>query len=436
MQLKVQAHFISLAFNLSKHQTNIIPMAQNKHNRNLDILRGVAALTVVLFHVISCYPTVFDKNFELGYFLNYNFPGHMGVLVFFILSGYVIAVNNPSLPDRKSISRYIRKRLIRIVPIYFVAMVFTFAITYGRYDLRQMLSNFFFVSVPFDNVTMENGPLWSLNYELLYYFAFIFFAYYNISLVRTVKALIATIAVLFIFFHNVHIYPLVISYLIGFLFWCTGAMIATIGNWPRWKITSSRIIAILILIFCLQPFNPYGPILKVLKIPMADYSAYSWYQQSITYSDLYYYPLTILLILSLTHAYAKRGVWLLYFLFISATIRLMMIFKVYGWAFVVKEHYLAPAIILLLSIMLWALNFEVNTRVKKAILATSSLGGISYGIYMIHLPLMFFFGMSGSCVGWLLALKFVGYFVMLFVMAYLLEHKFQPYVKKLLGRNK
>lgn len=408
---------------------------ESKHNRNLDILRGIAALVVVGFHLISCYPRAFDTHFELGPILHYNFPGHMSVLVFFILSGYVIAINTKPLTDRKSIGTYIRKRLTRIVPIYVLALLFTVAITCGRYSVGTVLANLFFVSVPLDNVMIENGPLWSLNYELVYYFAFIAFSYFNISLVKTVKVLVIALAAWFALFHNVKVYPLVLSYLIGFLFWATGAMIAQIKEWPRWNITGSRIIAVFILMFCLQPFNPYGPIIKVLHLPMADYSGYSWYQQSISWNDLYYLPLTVLLILALTHSYTKYHSYLVWFIYTSAIFRLVMIYKVYSLDFIVKEHYVASTMVLLGSLGLWVGNFEIGVRVKDRLKSVSSLGSISYGVYMVHMPIIYFFGQYFPAANWsVFLLKLAVYGIMLLLVSWVLELKFQPWVRGVLKK--
>jgi len=407
---------------------------ESKHNRNLDILRGIAALVVVGFHLISCYPRAFDKNYELGNLVHYNFPGHMSVLVFFILSGYVISINTKPLIDKKSIFVYIRKRLTRIVPIYVLALLFTVTITFSNYNVITILSNLFFISVPFDNVMIENGPLWSLNYELLYYFVFIFFSFYNISMVKTVKVLAIAIATLFIFCHNIKIYPLAISYLIGFLFWATGAMIAEVKTWPMWHVSASRMIAVFILMFCLQPFNPYGPVLKVLKLHVTDYSAYSWYQQSISWTDIYYYPLTILLILSLTHSYTKNYRYLLYFIYVSAVFRLVMIYKTYSLDFIIREHYVVPAVILITSIVFWVVNFEINAKARQVLQSASSLGSISYGVYMVHMPIIYFFGMTTSPSWFVFAIKLAGYAITLLVVSYLLEHKYQSWIKRMLRK--
>ena len=408
---------------------------QPKHNNNLDILRGIAALTVVLFHLEN-YRSDFDKKFSFGELLNYNFPGHMAVLIFFILSGYVIGINTPALSNKMEIGKYVKKRLVRILPIYFIAIFFAVAIAPEKYTLSKILSNLLFISVPLDNVLAEDGPIWSLNYELLYYFAFIFFSWFNVSLSKTVKITMGIIAVIFVFFHNIKIHPLPLSYFIGFIFWITGAMIAKRNTWLKWEISNSRILAVFMLIFCLQPLNPYGPILKVLHVPVADYSSYSMFQKSISYTDIFFYPLAILLIFSLTHIYSKYNRVLLYCIFGFPALRFIMLCYTYGWDFIIKEHYIIPSLLMIFSILLWILNFQFPGKIKNAIKSTSAMSNISYAMYIIHLPLIMLFGIVPAATVFYYVVKLLAYFIILFFVSYFLEDIYQPYIKKLFFRKK
>ena len=146
------------------------------HNKNLDILRGFAALIVFIGH-FNQLTDKFDPTYGRALSVYYNFPGSLSVLMFFILSGYVIGINTPPLTNSLLIKDYIKKRLVRIVPIYFIAIIFTAMI--GHYTWPQIFSNLFFVSVPLGNWMDGNFPLWSLNFELIYYFVFIFFSFYQ-----------------------------------------------------------------------------------------------------------------------------------------------------------------------------------------------------------------------------------------------------------------
>jgi len=399
-----------------------------KHSVDLDILRGIAALAVVFYH-LNLLGNIFDKNFSIE-IIQYRFPGHLCVLVFFILSGYVIGRNTEKLSNKTLIKSYVKKRLVRLVPIYFVALLFTIFITWGKYRFEVILSNLFFVSVPLDNVTKENGPLWSLQYEILYYFVFIIFSFFDLDLFKSVKIIFTIVMLLFLLSLKMTIHPLVISVFIGFLFWITGAMLANQKNSQTWNISNSRILSIFILIFCLQYFNPYGPIIKILKIHLPDYTRYSEFQQMITYFDLYFFPLAILLILSLTHYYMKHYKWLLLFLYGFSFLIMVMIPLSYSWQYFMEKQYIIPAVILLSSILLWILNARFGEKIKNRMKSISSLSNISYAIYIVHSPLIYLWSNIHTNSWTLFILKLTAFFAILFLVSYLLEMKFQPLVKQ------
>ena len=71
---------------------------------NLQLLRALAALAVVYFHVTS----------EAGLGLPVNIGAH-GVDVFFVISGFIIAYIGARSPDG-----FLLRRLIRIVPFYWL----------------------------------------------------------------------------------------------------------------------------------------------------------------------------------------------------------------------------------------------------------------------------------------------------------------------------
>jgi peptidoglycan/LPS O-acetylase OafA/YrhL len=403
-----------------------------KHNANLDILRGVAALLVVAFHFVNIYGYAFDKHFQLGPIFNYNFPGHLSVLVFFILSGYVINATTSPLANKESIRLYISKRLIRILPIYFLAIIFTVLVTKGQYEWGKILANFFFISVPLDNVYVENGSIWSLNYELIYYAMFLPLSYYKVSMTKTVQILLILIVVMFLLFHNIKIPPLIISYVIGFLFWITGAMLAGRAGSIVWNISTSRIISLFTLLFCLMQFNPYDNITGLLHIPLTDYSALSFFQQSITWSDMFYFPICILLILGLTRSQALYAPFLIYLTFVLALFKFVIIWQTMGFQFILTQHYLLPGLVLIGSILLWLGNFEASQQLKNKLKLSSALGGISYGVYIIHVPLMFYFGRFTVTSGVMYATKVTCFFILLFLISWVLEAQFQPFIRKVL----
>ena len=77
---------------------------------NLHLLRVVAALAVVYYHIAT----------KAGLDLPVCF-GKFGVDVFFVLSGFIIAYIGAKSPDS-----FFLRRLIRVVPFYWSATLFVF----------------------------------------------------------------------------------------------------------------------------------------------------------------------------------------------------------------------------------------------------------------------------------------------------------------------
>ena len=130
----------------------------------LESIRGLCALYVVIHHT---------NNFD-GY-LSYIFRfGQEAVIVFFLMSGFVINYSFENAKD-KSFKTYFFKRFIRIyIPLIFV---FTLMIAInGVGDVKYLLGNIFMLQdidrlrpgaivPPFSG----NSPLWSLSYEWWFY---------------------------------------------------------------------------------------------------------------------------------------------------------------------------------------------------------------------------------------------------------------------------
>jgi peptidoglycan/LPS O-acetylase OafA/YrhL len=91
----------------------------------LDALRGIAALWVVLYHAeagghLGALTAYFPSWLTLVLFRS----GHLGVAVFFVLSGFVIAhsLRNTKI-DFASSQNFMMRRFLRLSPPYYVAIV-------------------------------------------------------------------------------------------------------------------------------------------------------------------------------------------------------------------------------------------------------------------------------------------------------------------------
>jgi len=89
----------------------------------VEVWRGIAIAVVVYFHFIQRTPTT-SYGLQDGPLLPF-YSGNVGVLVFFIISGYLIS---KSLHYSASLGAFYAKRLSRIWPLFLVANIFTFSV--------------------------------------------------------------------------------------------------------------------------------------------------------------------------------------------------------------------------------------------------------------------------------------------------------------------
>jgi peptidoglycan/LPS O-acetylase OafA/YrhL len=85
------------------------------NKNNFDFLRFLFAFVVILSHIIdlSLYPDfLFLKKF---------FDTHLSVTGFFIISGFIMVYTSYELFEKpKSIKIFLARRILRIVPIYWI----------------------------------------------------------------------------------------------------------------------------------------------------------------------------------------------------------------------------------------------------------------------------------------------------------------------------
>ena len=135
----------------------------------LDAIRGLAAIAVVLYHYTFRYPKLYAHDFETYYKFAY---GNLGVELFFILSGFVIFM---SILKVKSPFEFLTKRFIRLYPTYWIAMIFTFLmVTIFGLAGKEVTINEFLINITMLQYGLQipsvDGVYWSLFHELLFYF--------------------------------------------------------------------------------------------------------------------------------------------------------------------------------------------------------------------------------------------------------------------------
>lgn len=145
---------------------------------SIQYLRGLAAMLVLASHALL-YPLA-------GPHLAYSRLGWLGVILFFVISGFIMVVVTGE--GRFSPTDFLRRRFIRIVPMYWGATLLAAALALVApqlfkttvYDTGQLVLSLLFV--PFFNpVSGSIHPLyklgWTLNYEVFFYVCFAVLAF-------------------------------------------------------------------------------------------------------------------------------------------------------------------------------------------------------------------------------------------------------------------
>ena len=133
--------------------------------------RGVAALLVVLVHASHgvALPQ-YTGQIPFGGFFEF---GHSGVDFFFVLSGFIIfSVHRGDVGVPAALGRYVRRRLTRILPVYWVVMVLVLLLAVlkpGGPDLPGAWRVLASVLLLPQSAEPMLGPSWTLVHEMMFY---------------------------------------------------------------------------------------------------------------------------------------------------------------------------------------------------------------------------------------------------------------------------
>lgn len=127
--------------------------------QSLQALRGVGAVAVVVYHALSMHP-----------FLNFR-AGAAGVDLFFVISGIVMCL---SLRPETTPLDFMKRRVIRVVPMYWIATTLAAAYFYIRYpdippSITHIARSYLFAPPPEGFGMPILYPGWTLNFEMFFY---------------------------------------------------------------------------------------------------------------------------------------------------------------------------------------------------------------------------------------------------------------------------
>ena len=173
------------------HETDIVANPKTGSDRGrlreLDALRGIAAVGVVFYHLTYWTAAAALAPFHFAW-------GHYGVELFFIVSGFVIFM---TLSQAATVGAFAASRFARLYPAYWSAVIVTViaAIVFEQHPPSganiianlSMLQTF----VGADNI---DGSYWTLAVELEFYLAIALLFYFNL-IGRIVEVLIGFLLV-------------------------------------------------------------------------------------------------------------------------------------------------------------------------------------------------------------------------------------------------
>lgn len=351
-------------------------MKINLYDKKLEGLRGLCALNVAFAHIFTFKFFNSDKTPFYSFCLGLHFA-HVAVLLFFIISGYVIGLAHMrSTFNFTNAIDYLKKRAVRLYPIYLLALIISFSVFNQSVSFIQVIGHLAFLQEFFVKTIPDNVVLWSLSYEIVYYLLFL-----GIWAIKNQKnyyyvVLIISIILYVLITPDFNIFK---SLLIGWIFWIVGLFIATLAHSTQdiAKLKLRPFISYFLILLATYSLNSGVFLLNLAHINLKN-------STNIGLDDLVYLPICTIIITELTH---KRFSLVNWFKVIACIIpALQLVILLYfkhpltsnqGWLF--GSVYFCAAIALC-----W---LKISSYVFEKL---NSTGRISYAIYVFHFPIAWF----------------------------------------------
>ncbi len=174
----------------------------------LDGVRAIACLLVLGYHFRNALNDV-EAPSMLTRGLGFLHVGDLGVIVFFVLSGLVIALTIPMFQRAQQLGAYISKRMIRLDPTYWTVIAATIVIrllidrlgvgeAYTFPPVGHIVLNMFYLDNIFERMLDVESIVavgWTLAYELQFYVFFAVLIFLIAIMNRSTDSLIKTLVI-------------------------------------------------------------------------------------------------------------------------------------------------------------------------------------------------------------------------------------------------
>ena len=253
----------------------------------LDGLRGIFSLMVMFFHYReNMLPEMIYNNFFIR-------ESYLFVDFFFVLSGYVIALNYNIMIGRAALIKYLKKRFYRLYPLllYTTLLYFSYYLVWKsmriyfpdlsiftgqdmlnlKDECKYLLDTIFLTnSTPFLGSTMGvNIPTWSISSEFISYIFYGVIAFMFVGRARNLL-LLSTITIALLYsYYQADLFPFngdfgfvrgLISFNLGYFVWYLANKNIKIPNIMEVFIP----FLLLILFYCLNFYSVHQPEIRQL----------------------------------------------------------------------------------------------------------------------------------------------------------------------------
>lgn len=387
-------------------------------DKRLEGLRGLCALGVAYAHFIGF--NFFDSFKIPGavFLLHFQFA-HIAVLVFFIISGYVMGISHINIPFNKgNVVEYLKKRLIRLYPIYLFALFITLIFGCRFISLNQMVGHVFFLQEFLVKTTTTNSSLWSLSFEVVYYLIFLVLWAVNRHSKNLYVGLMTLSAFAALFCNSNNCLQ---SLLIGWVFWLLGLYFSQLVGAPDNKKTDFKpFISYFFVLLAIYNLESGGFFMRLLHINFN-------VTRQISFNDLVYLPVCILITLGVTRKHLRYVSWIKVLAYAIPALNILALFY-FHHDIRSEENWLYGTAFFAVGLIF--LMFKMN---NSNFVKLDFIGKISYAIYVFHFAIAFFLDiwlkqyLSGFP---LIVVGLIGWLGITFGLSYFAEIIVQPRIKR------
>ena len=394
------------------------PAGPRPRDLAVEALRGFCALVVLYVHLFASAYALDPRYAPSAKFYYFNL-GPAAVLVFFVLSGYVIGLTARRPASAVEIRQYARRRLLRLLPVTYAALAVTWLLA-PVFSGRTVVGHLLFLSndLPYPwlglfPLLQTNPNLWSLTYEAVYYTLFVGLWLWapRFYLVLGAAALLTVAPAL-----DWPVAPVFGRLACGSFYWLAGLGIAWLteecpaagrrSNWPA-------------ALFCAYAIWALGPLRTWLYD--CHFDSFLWLTAASPHR-LDFLPVCLWLLLAVTGRAPRAQVWLTIGCLAWASL---------GWGRAWLNAELKPidflaggALGLALAIAGWKPSLAWFSKLAP-------VGTISFGLYVLGGPIQLAFRtfvpvFSGTAYTY--AIRVAVALALIATAAWLVERKFQPWI--------